>query len=225
MTTRPPPLPPLRPSKEGRTKWRVLRFGRTRRAPIAVALRPLRAVVLAIDSARKAGWAIYDRGSLVAYGECASGFAHQRDHVIDMALGYAGRAGLPTAIAVETPFGGPLATIVSLATSAALWRDTWRAHKEPLRACLDVQAGEWRRHLFGSGKMPRDAARRLERLTAQRIAHQHQPAIGLADIGPDAAAAICFGYVARSSVELQSALRCDLVETSKALRPVGAPRS
>jgi len=225
MTSKPPPTPPLRPSREGRTKWRVLRFGRTRRAPIAVTLRPLRAVVLAIDSARKSGWALYDRGTLVAYGECAANIAHQRDHVITGALRTADAAQLRAAIAVETPFGGALQTIVSLATSAALWRDTWRAHGEPLRACLDVQAGEWRRHLFGSGKMPRDAARRLEQLTVQRIVQQHQPAIGLADIGPDAAAAICFGYVARSSVELQSALRCDLVETSKLLRPMGAPRA
>jgi hypothetical protein len=202
-----PPVLPIRPSRT----WRGLRWRRKRQSLSAATMTPIDAVLLAVDSARRSGWAIFARGQLMRYGECDGRAPHERAAVIADLLRLAEAMALPAGLVLEVPFGGPLKTLLSLAESAALWRDTWRAYEQPPRRVLEVLASEWRERMFGSGSMPRDDARRLEQLTARRIvdlAHLGDQT----GLGGDAAAAVCLGHVARSSAALQAALPCALVD-------------
>jgi hypothetical protein len=206
------PTPPT-PTRAARP-WRVLRWKRKRQSLSTATITPLDAVLLAVDSARRSGWALYSRGHLVRYGECNSRTPLERAEVVSDALRHAGALELPVGLVLEVPYGGPLKTLLSLAETAALWRDTWIGYEQHPRRVIDVLATEWRERLFGVGSMPRDAARRLEQLTAQRIVAtstlRHAP-----ELGGDSVAAICLGYVARSSAALQTALPCALVDLRK----------
>lgn len=186
---------------------------------LALTIRPLEAVVLAVDSARRAGFAVYLRGVLADYGEVLSRKPLDRADVVRGALRLAEHAGLSCALALETPYGGTVATLLSLHATAELWRDTWLAHEQAASHVLDLDAGQWRKLIFGGGNLPRDDARRLEALTAERIVARDRVRPPGATIGPDAAAAICLGHVARSSVALQEALGCELSRARARPRP------
>lgn len=194
-----------------RNPWRALRWKRKRQSLSTATITPLDAVLLAVDSARKSGWALYSRGQLIRFGECSSRLPHERAEVVAEALRFAHALELPVALVLEVPFGGPLKTLLSLAESAALWRDTWVSYEQQPRRVLEVLATEWRERMFGPGKLPRDAARRFEALAAARIVQQ-SPQQNPPELGGDSAAAVCLGYVARSSGALQAALPCALVD-------------
>ena len=203
------PAPPLRTARPWRS--RVIRWKRKRQSLSASTIAPLDAVLLAVDSARNSGWALYARGQLNKYGECNSRAPHERAEVVADALRLAVALDRPIGLVLEVPFGGPLKTLLSLAESATLWRDTWIAYEQHPRRVIDVLATEWRERMFGVGTMPREDARRLEQITAQRILDvarmTSRPALG-----GDAAAAVCLGYTARSSSALQTALPCALID-------------
>jgi len=199
-----PTLPPRKP-------WQILRLRRRKSAPFVQTMQPLDAVLLAVDTAHGAGWALYRCGGLVAFGEIRTSRTADRRAIVAQTLALARRLERPAAIALEAPWGGPLGTIISLAQSVALWRDSWLDADAHERTVLELQAREWRRTLFGGGNLPRLEQRSLEQITARRIAAE----AGLAEHvppGPDASAAICLGYVCRRSAELQARLRCELVE-------------
>lgn len=189
--------------------WLMIR--RRRQAPRRFdhAPRPLRAAILAIDSARRSGYAVYVAGELVQYGECNARRFADRLSVLEIALMRSKGAQLPLGLVLEEPFGGTLATALSLHASLELWRDTWLAIGGKLRHVAQERAADWRLRLFGSARMPRDQVRRLEQITAQRIAAL---AGYRGDIGGDAAAAICLGYAHRQSALLHKSLRCALVD-------------
>jgi hypothetical protein len=201
-----------RPNLPTRKPWQLLRLRRRKTAPLVQTLRPLEAVLLAVDTAQGAGWALYGAGELMLFGEVKTGRPEARRDVVAQTIHLGDRLGLPLAVVLEAPWGGALGTIISLAQSVALWRDTWLDSGEPLGTVLELQAREWRRPLFGAGNMPRLEQRRLEQLTAARICAEFN--IGGAAPGPDASAAICLGYVCRRSAELQTRLRCALVEAA-----------
>jgi hypothetical protein len=172
--------------------------------------RPLDAAILAIDSARRSGFALYVRGELVRYGECNARCQADRLEVIARAQRLAAEFELRLGFVVEAPFGGTLATALSLTASLELWRDSWRALGGVGTRVLQLRASDWRAQVFGKGSLPRDVARHLEQVMAQRIARLH---IGdeAPPIGGDSAAAICLGYTQLRSSALRAALRCELV--------------
>lgn len=187
-------------------------------------LRPLEAVVLAIDSAKRSGHATYVRGRLVHFGELDTRDPAARIAAIRFALDAAAAANLQAGIAIETPFGGNLSTLLSLNTHVAVWRATWTALGGSPAATIDVQAQEWRRQLFGRAQLPRQVIRRIESITAAQIETAHKT-VSCDRLGDDAAAAICLGYVARSSATLLAALGCKLIAPSSDPAVLGLPRS
>lgn len=199
-------------------RWRPLLRLRARSNVTALTIQPLDAVVLALDSAKHTGLATYYCGRLVGYGECDSRKPDERAEAIRSALRLAEYTGLKAGLALETPYGGALTTLLSLNATATLWRDSWVAHDQPLTRIVELQARQWRAQLFGSSRMPREATRRLEAITAAQIA-QRDDVRDCGPIGPDAAAAICLGNVARRSAALLAALDCGLVGPDKSTRP------
>jgi len=201
--------PPLRVARPWRS--RVIRWKRRRQSLSASTIAPLDAVLLAVDSARCSGWAVYARGQLHTYGECSSRVPQERAEVVAEALRLSVALDRPIGLVLEVPFGGPLKTLLSLAETAALWRDTWVAYEQHPRRVIDVLATEWRERMFGTGSMPREDARRLEQITAQRIRDVARLS-SRPELGGDAAAAVCLGYTARTSSALQTALPCALID-------------
>jgi len=209
-----------RPTLPTRKPWQLLRLRRRKAGPFVQTLQPLDAVLLSVDTAHGAGWAIYRTGDLVAFGEVRTARPGERRSVVAQVINLADRLERPAGLVLEAPWGGALGTIISLAQSVALWRDTWIDSGEPLANVLELQAREWRRPLFGGANMPRLEQRRLEQITASRICGEFRIADHVP--GPDAAAAICLGYVCRRSAELQTRLRSELID--RPLRPLRRPR-
>jgi hypothetical protein len=201
-----------RPTLPIRKPWQFLRLRRRKPGPFVQTLQPLDAVLLCVDTAHGAGYAIYNAGELDAFGDVRTARTADRRNVVEQVVGIARRLKRPAGLVLEAPYGGAIGTIISLAQSVALWRDSWLDAGAPLAAVLELQAREWRRPLFGTANIPRLEQRRLEQITAGRICVEfrlieHVP-------GPDASAAICLGYVCRRSAEMQTRLRCALIEAA-----------
>lgn len=178
-------------------------------------IRPLEAVLLAVDTAKRAGHALYSSGRLLSYGEIITADTQVRRDVIAHALDHAKHLGLPCALALEEPWGGVITTLLPLAQAVALWSDSWAFEGGSPKHVIQYQAQEWRAPLFGRSSMPRLEQRRLEQITAGSISLEFR--LEHLDVpGPDASAAICMGYVVRRSAELQTKLGCELAVVRRA---------
>jgi hypothetical protein len=181
--------------------------------------RPLAAVLVAIDCAKRSGCATYALGRLHNYAEIkAHEHPHERLEYLQRALAYAVLLAVPCGLVLEVPFsstrGGSRAAERSLTASVTLWRDSWLQLRQKLEHVHEVEAGDWRRALFGSGSMPREAQQRLEALAAVQIVERDRRAgalLTLEAVGSDAAAAICLGATCTHSLDLQKALECQLI--------------
>lgn len=170
---------------------------------------PLRAVITLLDSAKCTGVATYIEGRLWDYRQCNARVPAERLSVIRDHMTAAYVRQLPHALVIEVPYGGFQAAALSLAATAALWRDTWvQCHGMPAR-CIERTAAQWRRLLFG--KATREAARALEAALAHQVVVRDMRGRPVSAIGGDAAAAICIGQVMIRSRELHVELGCELV--------------
>lgn len=167
---------------------------------------PLPAAILTIDAATRSGVAVYVRGKLHWYGEVGAHRGPDRRRVMRDAMTVAEVRGLPLACVMEVPFGGRASAALSLTAVCALWRDTWLQCGQRRERLLEYTVSEWRRQLFGSAGMPREEARKLEAVVAQRTATRDMPQQRHYTIGGDAAAAICIGQVAIRSGAVASVL-------------------
>lgn len=173
--------------------------------------RPLAAVLVTIDAAKRSGCATFALGKLHSYRQIkAHEHPLERLDYLEEAIKYAHRLAVPCGLVVEVPWGGRAES--SLTASVALWRDSWLQLGQKPGHVFQVEAGEWRRALFGTGSIPREAQQRIEALTAQQIASRDELLTGA--IGSDAAAAICLGATCTHSLELQQVLACQVCATS-----------
>lgn len=173
----------------------------------------LRAVVCALDAARTTGVAVYIDGRLRAYDECDAHDPNARKQVVQECINAAAVRELPCVLVVEAPWGGYASAALSLTSTVALWRDSWRAAGRSPWHFVELTAGTWRRALFGRGSMTRDAVRQWELVNARArvLADMHGGRGTLKPIGGDAAAAICLGQVASHSSGVRKRVGCDLV--------------
>jgi hypothetical protein len=174
--------------------------------------RPLAAVIVTIDAAKRSGCATFSLGKLHSYGQIkAHDHPHERLQYIERAIKHAYLLGVPCGLVLEVPWGGFRSAQNSLTASAALWRDSWLQLGRDADHVIGVEAGEWRRALFGSGSIPREAQQRIEALTAEQVTKLHPGELLTVEaIGSDAAAAICLGVTCTHSLDLQKALGCQL---------------
>src|SRR5207344_3635290 len=93
-----------------RRPWQMLRLRRRKSAPFIQTMQPLDAVLLAVDTAHGAGWAIYNRGDLAAFGEVRTARTSDRRAIVEQVVGIAARLKCPAGLVLEAPWGGPLGT-------------------------------------------------------------------------------------------------------------------
>jgi hypothetical protein len=181
---------------------------------------PLDAVLVAIDSAKRSGYATYIAGRLWDYGEVNARLDAERARVFTDAIGAAYMRGLPIAALLEVPWGGYQSAALSLHVTAKDWRRSWEATGQPADRLVERTVGQWRRQLFGGRTLAREAARVLEaQYAAQCIARDLGARRFLKpEPGPDANAAVCIGQTILRAGELRTLLGCELVV-------VGVPRA
>lgn len=182
---------------------------------------PLDAVLVALDSAKCTGYAIYIRGRLHHYGEVNARMPIERAAVFTEAIHAATMRGLPIGVVLEVPWGGYQSAALSLHATATAWRETWFVTGQPVEHMIERTAGEWRRVLFGGGgsgrgggrALPRAQARHLERVLAEQVVERDlgPRRFGKPALGPDAAAAVCIGQTIIRSGELVTLLGCGCV--------------
>lgn len=174
--------------------------------------RPIEAAITLIDAAKRSGLATYARGKLISYGECNARDPYERRTALRDAVTMAMVRGLPHVLVLEVPYGGYQQAAISLSETRVLWRESW-AQAGSMDRLIERTASDWRVLLFGSN-LPREQARKYERVLALQIVERDLQAVPLRSrpvLGPDAAAAICIGQVMIRSRELQQTLGCQLV--------------
>lgn len=170
---------------------------------------PLEAVLIALDAAKRTGYATYIVGRLWDYGEVNAREPEQRRRVFADAIGAAYLRELPIGVVCEVPYGGFQSAARSLHGTYMAWCETWLGTGLPASHLLQRTASRWRRE-FGWHTLPREQARKLEALVADQVIARDLGARRLAKPapGPDACAAICIGQTIVRSSELAQLLRC-----------------
>lgn len=198
-----------RPRRRGRMMF-IHRARTPARVPLTMT--PLHAVLVALDIAKRTGFAIYIDGRVWDYGEVNARVPAERANVFSNAISAAYIRAIPVGVVCEVPYGGYQSAALSLYATVMAWRETWCSTGSPVGHMLERTAGQWRRD-FGWSMLPRAQARRLESVLADQVIardlgarRMYKPAPG-----PDACAAVCIGQTIVRSGELKQLLRCDTV--------------
>lgn len=171
---------------------------------------PWQCVVLAVDTARQSGWAIYCLGKLCEYGEVDTLHDATLAQIVQNALDYAAGsvravpAAVPCVLVLEAPFGGSVEVVAALGAARERWQLAWRQHEQAPGRIVRVQPSTWRGPVLGSEWIGanRYAVRAQELLIARAFVEQSnrraiERAVAgvtrVAPLGHDEAAAILIG--------------------------------
>lgn len=162
---------------------------------------PHRAVILAVDTAERSGWALWVQGSLHAWGEIdmmGRGGASAADVCAD-AKGLAADLAPDAVLVYERPFRG-----TTQGQWIGAWKAAWARELPTPHRMVGVYPATWRARVLGRGlhAAKREVVRPVEQSVATALADAAQPG----DIGPDAAAAVCIGYWATHAPEVAKKL-------------------
>lgn len=148
--------------------------------------RPWQCTVLAVDTARVSGWAVYQAGELVAFGEVDT---LDECCVVDV-VGHAAQLHSPCILVLEAPWGGSVEVVAALGAARERWSRAWRSCGQSRGRVVRVQPSTWRAAVIGSRSvgMTREQVRATELRLAQCLVGQPD-----AVLGHDAAAAILIG--------------------------------
>ena len=141
--------------------------------------------VLGIDTASKSGFAVRVRGVLRSSGELDTEDRAAVAWVVERATRAALDSQTVLVVVLESPYGGNRKTLLGLGAARERWMSVLRERKIPKRRILFALPAKWRRPLFG----PAAVRARREQLRAWELAAA-QTETGLANVGPDEAAAI-----------------------------------
>lgn len=145
---------------------------RARRKREAASAVPLRCVVLAVDTAANSGWAVCaGRDEYLAFGEADTLDAAALAYIVQWAAASAASVGVPLVLALEAPFGGPVAMLLGLGAARERWLVAWRGGGQPRARVVFVQPAEWRAPVLGKrwARAPRAEVRAHEQATAASI--------------------------------------------------------
>lgn len=162
---------------------------RVRRSGEQPAPRPWLCTLLAIDTARISGWALYVEGELQAFGEIDTLVDEPEiDRVVRLAVDTAAGGTPPLVLVLESPWGGSVDVVAALGAARERWLRAWRQCEQPLGRVLRVRPSTWRAGVLGSRSigLGRDSVRALELRIARAVAQVEFD-------GHDAAAAILIG--------------------------------
>lgn len=172
------------------------------RCSVAPAPKPWECVVLAVDTAKHAGWAIGVRGQLLEYGQ------HDTERHPELTLRACSRASsagiehkLPVVLVLEAPYGGERYILVALGVAKERWLSAWRAAGEAKSRVVTVEPSVWRGPVLGSWAVgaKREVVRPHEQSVARGITRDEA-------IGPDAAAAVCIHHWAAHARKVGDAI-------------------
>lgn len=166
---------------------KATRVRRRKSARPTHAPKPWLAVVLAVDTATRSGWALYVSGRLRGSGEVDTRDAGALGDIIVDARDRAARGGLPLALALESPYGGSPFIVAALGQARERWLQAWRAADGGVDRVVLVQPQTWRARVL-PGEW-RGASRERVRAAEQRVAAQ----LAGHAVGGDEAAAILIG--------------------------------
>jgi len=181
-------------------KWK--RRVKTKRKPklrLAPVLAPNECVVLAVDTAKNSGWALYVRGKYHSSGEVGIMNHGALVGLVCIGAGEVMDAGLRSdkyVLVLERPWGGGNHQIEGLGAARHAWLSAWcdaHATKTPRRV-LRVYPATWRARLFGRTKQTTGSE------SSFALVHKRSAA------GSDEAAAICIGAWASHAGEVAAAL-------------------
>lgn len=154
---------------------------RSKRHPDAV--RPWRVVLLAVDTARRSGWARFQSGLYQASGELdVVADSHSVNLIVRTAVEHAAALRLPAVLVYELPYGG-----ARQGGHRGTWTHAWYLAGGVKTRTVGVYPAQWRARILGHGMHA--ARREIVRPAEQRLAAQY---VGRS-VGPDEAPAILLG--------------------------------
>jgi hypothetical protein len=141
-----------------------------KKAREAPAPKPWQAVVLAVDTGNRAGWAVNVAGKQREFGEANSVDLDALRQIIRWARRLAKQAELPLVMVLEVhPWVGSLRVAQGLSAAKERWKVAWRCEELPDSKLVSVTPSEWRRAVLGKFwvKQPRAEVRKQELLVAE----------------------------------------------------------
>ncbi len=161
---------------------------------------PWHCAVLAIDTAKRSGWAIYCKGKLQESGEVDTLDEATLSQITRNAVGYAAECGVPIVLALEAPWGGSVDVVAALGVARERWLRAWRQAEQSPARVVRVMPSTWRGAVLGRG-WP-GAAREEVRAKEVTVARAF---VGRA-VGPDEAPAILIGRWASQAAVVGKAI-------------------
>lgn len=147
--------------------------------------KPWAAVVLAVDTARISGWALFVVGKRVDSGEVDTLKAHALTSIVEWAVDLAElQARAPVVLVLEAPWGGSATVVAALGAARERWEAAWRKAKQARGRVVRVRPSTWRAAVLGRATvgMPRDQVRALEQhvasaLVGKKLGEDEAPAV------------------------------------------------
>jgi hypothetical protein len=174
----------------------------------APAPKPWHCVILAVDTARRSGYARYYNGHLEEHGETDTLDEPILERIVENTLERAGRT-LPCVLVLEAPFGGSVDVVTALGVARERWLRAWRkADQSPARV-VKVQPSTWRAPVLGSEWVgrPRAEVRAHEMRVATAFVQRGYPSgFRPMPLGGDQAAAILIGRWAAHAARVGRAI-------------------
>lgn len=169
-------------ARRGRQRWEI------------PAPKPWHATILAVDTAKRSGWAIYCMGKLQESGEVASEDEATLAQLVRNTLEYGTGCGLPVALVLESPYGGNVNVVAALGAARECWLRAWRHCDQARGRVVLVQPNQWRGPVLGARavSMPRAEVRELEQRIARGMVGKLYDGTA-PPVGTDEAAAILIG--------------------------------
>lgn len=159
-------------------------------------------VVLAVDTAKNSGVALFARGRLVTSGELQKNADAKLRAFCEVAIAAAEIAGVPCVLVLEKPprfvyRGRTASTMVGLGAAREAWERAWRDAGGKAARIVRVEPGPWRRAVLGTSKHVAELEMRRAQIEIGTHAHA---------IGADEAAAVCIGVWACKAGEVLAAM-------------------
>ena len=122
---------------------------------------PPRFIVLALDTARRSGWAIFDCGEFRVAGPAKT--AEEREEVVRIAVELAHNKGIPLVVGAEDweLHGMSRASIFGLGAGFGRWEHILEREGYDFKLLFRVKVDEWRSRILGlrPGRYKRDEAK------------------------------------------------------------------
>lgn len=137
----------------------------------APAPKPWLCSVLAVDTARRSGWALGLRGVLVDSGEIDTLDEPTLEIIVRAAVELAEAEAVPIVLVLEAPYGGDVRIVTALGVAKERWLRAWRVNKQALDRVVRIQPSQWRGPVLGREWVgaPRDEVRAHEQRTARAL--------------------------------------------------------